>query len=111
MLTDINAKVVYIETNLGTLTRQEYRTSGNISISCSGRVGKTVQLVFDKIFIEPPSVSAYYTYNEDNDFDGITISNITCTGFSMYTAYSGNSSKTCTIAWTAIGYISKQISF
>lgn len=109
MLASLNERLTYIEDNLGALTTEEYTCTGSFSRSSSASQSISQAVQFDKIYLEPPSVNAVFTYNEDNRFKNITVSNITTTGCTINAAFSGNSTFSCTIKWTALGLIRKQV--
>ena len=108
MIESLNSRLTYIEENLGTLTREEYRYVGSISITTSDYATGYQNVLFDRIFLEPPTVSAVYTSNPSGLFYNLRVSNITTSGCSIITEFKAASSRTCTIQYTAIGYVQKK---
>lgn len=94
---------------MGTLTREEYSCTGSFSKSSDHNTPVSQTVAFDRIFLEPPIVTASFSYNQDNRYSNIVVSNITTSNCVISASYVGNSTYSCTITWKAMGYVKKSI--
>lgn len=70
----------------------------------------TQAVIFDRIFIEPPTISTYLTRNEDGKFTNTNAINITTSGCTITVYHDSSDRANCTVQWTAIGLVKKQLS-
>lgn len=105
---DVNERLIYIEENLGTLTTEEYTCSGTVGFSGDWYTTFSTFVTFNRIFVEPPTVSVVITYNKNNKFDNARAENITTTGCNILVDFHANYEHNCTLKWTAIGLVRKQ---
>lgn len=110
LFNSINERLVYIEENLGTLTSEEYTCSGSVSFYAEDYATVYQSIVFDRIFLEPPTVATKFTYNQDGQFTSSSASNITTSGCTISAHIGCTSGRSCTVQWTAIGLVRKQTS-
>ena len=107
---EMNERLKYIEENLGTLTTEEYTCSGSVSFYAEDYNTVYQNVLFDRIFVEPPTVVVVFTYNQDSAFNVTNVSNITTSGCTVSARIACTSGRNCTVKWTAMGLVRKQTS-
>lgn len=110
LVNTLNDTVTYIEENLGTLTTEEYTCKGTLSVTADWYGTIQRKVTFDKIFIEPPTIGGYYTYNGDGKFGDIWGTDVTTTSATVNISFNAGYDCSATLVWTAIGLVRKQTS-
>lgn len=105
---DLNGRLTYIEGNLGTLTTEEYTCSGTLSVEADWYGTIQRKVTFDRIFVEPPTIGGYYTYNKDNKFGDIYGTDVTTTSATVNIDFNAGYDCSATLVWTAVGLVRKQ---
>lgn len=105
----LNSTVSYIEENLGVLTSEEYICTGQVALSGNWYTTYWQDVIFDRIFIEPPTVSVTIISNPSGDWKNPEVSNITTSGCSIGAYIDGGSTvRSCVVQYQAIGLVRKQ---
>ena len=111
IMTDLDSRLAFIEKYVGddpsTLTKEEYQYMGTVTISGGNYSTHSVQVTFNKVFVEPPTVTVAITSNEDYKWSAPAASSITKTSCFISAYVNGGGARTCTIQYTVKGYIAK----
>ena len=110
MFNELNSTVTYIEENLGALTTEEYTCTGTVTLSATAYGTVSQGIVFNRIFVETPTVSVVMETNSSGRWSGAKSSNITTSGCTISAYHDSSERATSRIRWTAIGLVRKQLS-
>ena len=109
-ITSLSGSISNLQTLLPNAVREYVTVTGTTTVKGGMYAVTQTTVIFEKPFIENPTVSITVTDNPRNDFTGLHVSSVNLTNFVISgTGFGSSTTRYATVSWTAGGYVYKDL--